>query len=284
MTIAAKIQTEAEEGFSHAFSQAEFGAKQRAAFERFARAGLPTRRRESWHYSDLRGKLRAAPPLATAPGPDDLLFARAERDLRAAPETLKLVLLDGVFCAGAFRPVGRPVGHPRSRSGLAGGIRSRRHPAVGTGGARRGPIARSQRRFCARRTCDRNRRGRADRAAHRDRRALRRCRRAVAFFAQSRPSWRGREGEPARNAGGGRWGIWRQRLVSGAGSGGGARLCLPQRGRRAGRCAKYRRASRCPVAVARGCAGRRRALPAPANDQYFAGAKTPKSSFPARPC
>ncbi len=27
------------------------------------------------------------------------MFARAERDLRAAPETLKLVLLDGVFCA-----------------------------------------------------------------------------------------------------------------------------------------------------------------------------------------
>jgi Fe-S cluster assembly protein SufD len=99
MTIAAKIQTEAEDGFARSFAQAGFGATQRAAFERFARAGLPTRRLESWHYSDLRGKLRAAPPLAATPGPDDLLFARAERDLRAAPETLKLVLLDGVFCA-----------------------------------------------------------------------------------------------------------------------------------------------------------------------------------------
>ncbi len=97
MTIAARLHTEAEDGFSHAFAQAGSGESRRAAFERFARAGLPNRRVESWHYTDLRGKLRSAPPLAAAPGPDDLLFARAERDLRAAPETLKLVLVNGVF-------------------------------------------------------------------------------------------------------------------------------------------------------------------------------------------
>ncbi len=60
--------TQAELDFSQAFVLARNdisdGAERQKAFERFARSGLPTRRVESWHYTDLRAKLRQAPPLA----------------------------------------------------------------------------------------------------------------------------------------------------------------------------------------------------------------------------
>jgi Fe-S cluster assembly protein SufD len=91
--------TPAEQEFSREFDavrDAEASERQ-AAFERFARAGLPTRRVESWHYSDLRAKLRQAPPLAEKPDGTDRHYARAERDKVAAPGTLKLVLIDGFF-------------------------------------------------------------------------------------------------------------------------------------------------------------------------------------------
>ena len=40
-----------------------------AAFRRFEAAGLPTRRVESWHYTDLRVALAKAAPLAAPPQP-----------------------------------------------------------------------------------------------------------------------------------------------------------------------------------------------------------------------
>ena len=101
MALLTKQRSEAEEEFSRAFEQAQddFGvdaeAAHRAAFERFLHVGLPNRRLESWHYSDLRARLRRAPPLAAAPGPEDVAFARVECGSRAAPNTLKLVLVDG---------------------------------------------------------------------------------------------------------------------------------------------------------------------------------------------
>ena len=47
---------------------ADASASARLFFDQFARAGLPGRRVESWHYSDLRARLRAVPPLACPPG------------------------------------------------------------------------------------------------------------------------------------------------------------------------------------------------------------------------
>src|SRR5271155_518731 len=38
-----------------------------AAFARFAERGLPTRRVEAWHYTDLRALMTDAAPLAPAP-------------------------------------------------------------------------------------------------------------------------------------------------------------------------------------------------------------------------
>jgi Fe-S cluster assembly protein SufD len=62
-----------------------------AAFERFAASGLPTRRVESWHYTDLRAAMTDAAPLA--PSPD-----------RAAIEASR-ALLAGRDKAGAARLV-----------------------------------------------------------------------------------------------------------------------------------------------------------------------------------
>ncbi len=93
--------TQAEQDFSQAFALARPGfldaADRQKAFERFSRAGLPTRRVESWHYSDLRAKLRAAPALAGKPDDASKAFARSELEKLSARETLKLVLIDGYF-------------------------------------------------------------------------------------------------------------------------------------------------------------------------------------------
>jgi Fe-S cluster assembly protein SufD len=70
-----------------------------SAFDRFARAGLPSRRVEAWHYTDLRAKLRRAQPLAEPPDEVSRHFARAELEKVATPGALKLVLIDGFFSA-----------------------------------------------------------------------------------------------------------------------------------------------------------------------------------------
>jgi Fe-S cluster assembly protein SufD len=93
--------TQAEQDFSQAFVLARpgfsDGAGRQQAFERFARSGLPTRRVESWHYSDLRARLRAAPALAGKPDDNSRAYARSELEELGARETLNLVLIDGYF-------------------------------------------------------------------------------------------------------------------------------------------------------------------------------------------
>ncbi|HEY0220292.1 MAG TPA: Fe-S cluster assembly protein SufD, partial [Afipia sp.] len=68
-----------------------------AAFDDFARRGLPHRRIEEWKYTDLRALLRDVVPLASAP--DQAAFARAAKAVEALDihGTQKLVLVDGVF-------------------------------------------------------------------------------------------------------------------------------------------------------------------------------------------
>jgi Fe-S cluster assembly protein SufD len=96
--------TRAEQDFLREFAllleKAPGQARDRqAAFDRFARAGLPSRRVEAWHYSDLRAKLRQAPPLAEPPDDASRHFARVELEKVATPGALKLVLIDGFFSA-----------------------------------------------------------------------------------------------------------------------------------------------------------------------------------------
>jgi Fe-S cluster assembly protein SufD len=69
-----------------------------AAFARFAEAGLPTRRVEAWHYTDLRAAMADAAPVLAAPTPADIKAARfrlARRE-RFAPGA-QLVLLGGRY-------------------------------------------------------------------------------------------------------------------------------------------------------------------------------------------
>jgi Fe-S cluster assembly protein SufD len=68
-----------------------------AAFEQFARAGLPHRRVEEWKYTDLRALMRDAKPLASPP--DAAAIARAKEAGRALSdgEFRRLVFVDGAF-------------------------------------------------------------------------------------------------------------------------------------------------------------------------------------------
>jgi Fe-S cluster assembly protein SufD len=68
-----------------------------AAFERFARVGLPHRRVEEWKYTDLRALMRDAKPLASPP--DAAAKARA-KDAGSAVgdgEFRRLLFVDGAF-------------------------------------------------------------------------------------------------------------------------------------------------------------------------------------------
>ncbi len=66
-----------------------------AAFKRFADRGLPTRRVESWHYTDLRAAMADAAPLAAAP--DRAAIESAARALggRKKLGAARLVLMNG---------------------------------------------------------------------------------------------------------------------------------------------------------------------------------------------
>jgi Fe-S cluster assembly protein SufD len=69
-----------------------------AAFARFAEAGLPTRRVEAWHYTDLRAAMADAAPVVAAPTPADIEATRLRlaRRQRFAPGA-QLVLLEGRY-------------------------------------------------------------------------------------------------------------------------------------------------------------------------------------------
>ena len=70
-----------------------------AAFAAFAAAGLPTRRLEAWHYTDLRAAMQSAAPPASAP---DLALIEAARPAIANIAkigALRIVMLDGYFAA-----------------------------------------------------------------------------------------------------------------------------------------------------------------------------------------
>jgi Fe-S cluster assembly protein SufD len=81
-----------QEGREPSFSRA-------AAFKRFAEAGLPTRRVEAWHYTDLRAAMADAAPILPPPSSAEI---EAARDLLAGRNRLpgvQLVLLEGRFIA-----------------------------------------------------------------------------------------------------------------------------------------------------------------------------------------
>jgi Fe-S cluster assembly protein SufD len=67
------------------------------AFDAFAKAGLPHRRIEAWHYTDLRSLVPEVPPVA--PKPDDHALAGINQELAGRPALGggRLVIVDGTF-------------------------------------------------------------------------------------------------------------------------------------------------------------------------------------------
>ncbi len=102
------IKTAAETALAQAFAQARgrlpgddaVAAQREAAFDVFAKEGLPHRRVEDWKYTDLRALMRDAKPLAEPP--DAAAKARARRPparLLGDVEARRLVFVDGAFVA-----------------------------------------------------------------------------------------------------------------------------------------------------------------------------------------
>ncbi|MBR1220347.1 Fe-S cluster assembly protein SufD [Bradyrhizobium sp. U87765 SZCCT0131] len=81
-----------------------------AAFDVFARQGLPHRRIEEWKYTDLRALLREVAPLADAPDAAALTRAKAAVAALDVKNTRTLVLVDGVFASGLSDLAGLEAG------------------------------------------------------------------------------------------------------------------------------------------------------------------------------
>jgi Fe-S cluster assembly protein SufD len=101
--------TAAEKTLARQFAereQQEPSAARAAAFARFAAAGLPTRRIEAWHYTDLRASMVEAAPILAAPTQVDIEAARAwlsgRERFAMGPQ---VVLLGGRFIAELSDPL-----------------------------------------------------------------------------------------------------------------------------------------------------------------------------------
>jgi Fe-S cluster assembly protein SufD len=68
-----------------------------AAFAAFAATGLPTRRDEAWHYTDLRQAMEGAAPFAPKPDAARIEAARGQLAARERVGDVRLVLVDGYF-------------------------------------------------------------------------------------------------------------------------------------------------------------------------------------------
>ena len=103
MTAHVVSRSAAERTLSRQFAERERrepSSARAAAFARFAAAGLPTRRVEAWHYTDLRAAMADASPILATPKRADIEAARsvlAKRERFAAGA--QIVLLGGQFIA-----------------------------------------------------------------------------------------------------------------------------------------------------------------------------------------
>jgi Fe-S cluster assembly protein SufD len=68
-----------------------------AAFAAFAARGLPTRRNEDWHYTDLRSAMTGAAPLAPAPDEDRIEAARISLAKLKRVGDVRFVMVDGRY-------------------------------------------------------------------------------------------------------------------------------------------------------------------------------------------
>ncbi|MDR3420112.1 MAG: Fe-S cluster assembly protein SufD [Xanthobacteraceae bacterium] len=99
------IKTAAETVLAQEFASArarlaggpEIAEKRAAAFDVFAREGLPHRRVEDWKYTDLRALMREAKPLAGPPDAAAIARAKTAGAVLGDVETRRLVFVDGAF-------------------------------------------------------------------------------------------------------------------------------------------------------------------------------------------
>jgi Fe-S cluster assembly protein SufD len=109
MTVHVVNPSAAERTLARQFAERERrepSAARAAAFTRFAAVGLPTRRVEAWHYTDLRASMAEAAPILASPTPADIQVARRrltgrERFARGP----QVVLLGGCFIAELSDPL-----------------------------------------------------------------------------------------------------------------------------------------------------------------------------------
>ena len=101
----ATIKTAAETALAKEFAQARgrlpgdraVAAQRDAAFDVFAKEGLPHRRVEEWKYTDLRALMRDAKPLASPPDTAAKARAKDAGKLVGDVEARRLVFVDGAF-------------------------------------------------------------------------------------------------------------------------------------------------------------------------------------------
>ena len=101
----AVIKTAAETALAQTFAQVRdrlpgdeaVAARRGAAFDVFAKQGLPHRRIEEWKYTDLRAFMRDARPLANPPDAAAKARARDAGRLLSDLDARRLVFVDGTF-------------------------------------------------------------------------------------------------------------------------------------------------------------------------------------------
>jgi Fe-S cluster assembly protein SufD len=101
------IKTTAETALAQEFAQARarlpgggaVAAQREAAFDLFAKEGLPHRRVEEWKYTDLRALMRDAKPLASPPDATAKANAKTAGELLRDIDARRLVFVDGTFVA-----------------------------------------------------------------------------------------------------------------------------------------------------------------------------------------
>ena len=99
------IKTAAETALAQEFAQARarlpgngaVAAQRDAAFDVFAKEGLPHRRVEDWKYTDLRALMREAKPLASPPDAAAKARAKTAGQWLGDVETRRLMFVDGAF-------------------------------------------------------------------------------------------------------------------------------------------------------------------------------------------
>ena len=99
------MKTAAETALAQTFAQVRgnlpggkaIAAQREAAFDLFAKFGLPHRRVEEWKYTDLRALMRDAKPLAPPPDAAAKALAKKAGALVGDLEARRLVFVDGAF-------------------------------------------------------------------------------------------------------------------------------------------------------------------------------------------